>query len=86
MAKKFNKTLELEKYSLYTRINRKLAGRPLTIISISYIAFFLILTFIVWFLKIEMAGLQQILYYLGFGLFIISIWIAFIGFLLRSIK
>jgi len=86
MAKKLNNPPELEKYSLCTRINRKLAGRPLAIISISYMVLFLILTFIAWFLKIEITGLQQILYYLGVGLFIISIWIAFIGFLLRSIK
>jgi hypothetical protein len=38
------------------------------------------------FFKIEMTNLQRMLYYLGFGLFITSSWLAFIGFLLRSVK
>jgi hypothetical protein len=76
---------EIEKYSMWVRINRKLAG-PALIAAVLYIFFFLGSTFSILFFKIEMTNLQRMLYYLGFGLFIISSWLAFIGFLLRSVK
>lgn len=76
--------MTLEQDSLWLRINNKIKG-PLFIISILYIVSFIVLTLALTLLKIEMTGMQMALYYIGFALLIISVWIAFIGWLLRGI-
>lgn len=82
-SKKFNKFSELEKYSLWIKINREIEGHIFKI-GVLYIILFLVLTFIILFLKIEMTTLQQIFYYLGVGIFLIVVWLVFDGLLLRS--
>ena len=76
---------KLEKYSPWIKINRRLA-RPVFIISVVYILVYLAITFYFWSIGFQMTNIQQTLYFIGFGLFIISIYLAFTGFLLRNIK
>lgn len=75
--------MTLEQDSLWLRINNKIKG-PLFIVSILYIVSFIVLTLALTFLKIEMTSIQMALYYIGFAFLMISVWIAFIGWLLRG--
>jgi len=76
---------KLEKYSPWIRINRRLAG-PVLILSVAYILVFLATTFYLLAIGFQMSNIQQTLYFIGFGLFVISIYLTFTGLLLRSIK
>ena len=76
---------KLEKYSPLIKINRRLAG-PVFIISIIYILVYLAITFYLWSIGFQMTNIQQTLYFIGFGVFVITIYLAFTGMLLRSIK
>jgi len=75
----------LEKYSPWIGINRRLAG-PILVINVIYILFYLVITFIFLGVGFRMTDIQQMVYYAGFGLFIVAVYLAFTGFLLRSIK
>jgi len=74
----------MERYSVWIRINNSLMG-PSLVISLAYILFFLGLTSLFW-IKPELAKNYLTYYYIGFPFFIISIWIAFTGGLLKGIK
>jgi hypothetical protein len=76
---------KLEKYPPGVKINRKLGG-PVFIISFIYILAYLVITFYLWSIEFQMTNIQQTLYFVGFGLFVITIYLAFTGVLLRSIK
>jgi len=76
---------KLEKYSPWIKINRRLAG-PVFITSIIYILAYLAITFYLLGIGFQMTNIQQTLYFIGFGVFIVTIYLAFTGMLLRSIK
>ncbi len=76
---------KLDKYSPWIKINRRLAG-PILIISVVYILAYLAITFYLWSIEFQMTNIQQTLYFVGFGFFIITVYLAFTGILLRSIK
>jgi len=76
--------MTLEQDSFWLRVNNKIKG-PLFTPSILYIISFIMLTLALTLLKYEMAGMQLMLYYIGFALLIVSVWIAFIGWILRGI-
>jgi len=76
---------KLEKYSPWIKINRRLAG-PVFIISVVYILVYLAITFYFWSIGFQITNIQQTLYFIGFGLLVIAVYLAFSGFLLRSIK
>lgn len=76
---------KLEKYAFWIKINRRLAG-PFLLISIIYILVYLTITFYLWSIGFQMTNIQQTLYFVGFGVFVITVYIAFTGILLRSIK
>lgn len=81
---KADKRSDLEKYSVWLKVNRQIEG-PLFIISLSYILVYT-LALILWTLRPEF--FNPFLVYLGIGFlfFICAIYVAFTGFLLRSIK
>jgi hypothetical protein len=80
-----NKILSrLEKYSPWLRTNRRLAG-PVFIISVVYILVYLVVTSYLWSVGFQMTGIQQAAYLVGFALFVIAIYLAFTGLLLRNI-
>ncbi len=76
---------KLEKYSPWIKINRKLEG-PVLIISLVYILVYLAITLYLWKIEFQMTDIHRITYFICFGLFIIAIYLAFTGFLLRRIK
>ena len=81
-----NKILsKLEKYSPWIKINRKLAG-PVLIVSVVYILVYLSIVLYLWDDVLELGSLLQGLYFVGFGIFLVAVYLAFIGFLLRRIK
>lgn len=83
---KKNKILSnLEKYSPWIKINRKLAG-PVLIISVVYILIYLAIIFYFWGDLLKLDGLLQGLCFAGFTIFLLAVYIAFTGFLLRSIN
>ena len=73
---------DLEIYSIWIRINNAIAG-PYLLISFSYIVIFILVTTLIM-LKPEVFKLYMIYYIIGIPLFIISVWIAFIGSMLRE--
>jgi len=75
---------EMEKYSVWVKVNRYIEG-PLFVLSIIYIIFYLAIL-ILSFLHQEIFKLYIL--YLGVGLifFIFSIYIAFTGLLLKGIN
>jgi hypothetical protein len=75
---------DMEKYAPWIRRNKKLAG-PIFVVSILYILLYLVVTFYFWSVSFQMTGIQQAGYLLGFVIFIIAIYLAFTGFLLRKI-
>jgi hypothetical protein len=76
---------KLEKYSPWIKINRKLEG-PVLITSLVYILVYLAITLYLWKVEFQMTDIHRITYFIGFGLCIIAIYLAFTGFLLRRIK
>lgn len=83
---KNNKILsKFEKYSPWIRINRRLTG-PIFIIGAVYILIYLVTAFYLWSVEFQMTNLQQTLYFIGFGVFIIAVYLAFTRILLRSVK
>ncbi|MBW2966589.1 hypothetical protein KY342_05785 [Candidatus Woesearchaeota archaeon] len=76
---------KLEKYSPWIKTNRKFAGHVF-VISIVYILVYLGLTFYLWNDIFKLSSLLQGLYFIGFGIFLIVIYLAFFGFLLRSVN
>ena len=81
-----NKILaKLEKYSPWIKINRKLAG-PVLIISVVYILVYFVISFYLWDKALGLDSLLRELYFVGFGIFIVAVYLAFTGFLLKSIK
>ncbi len=77
--------LKLEKYSPWIKINRKLAG-PVLIISVVYILVYLAIIFYFWEDILKLDSLLQGLCFVGFAIFLLAIYLAFTGFLLRSIN
>jgi hypothetical protein len=75
---------DMEKYAPWIRRNKKIAG-PIFAISVLYILFYLVVTSYFWSVRFQMTGIQQVGYLLGFIFFIIAIYLAFTGFLLRKI-
>lgn len=81
-----NKILsKLEKYSPFIKINRKLAG-PVLIISVVYILAYLAIIFYLWEDILKLDSLLKGLFFIGFGVFLAAVYLAFIGILLRRIK
>lgn len=81
-----NKILsKLEKYSPWIKINRKLAG-PVFIISVVYILAYLAIIFYFWEDILKLDILLKGLCFIGFGVFLAAVYLAFIGILLRRIK
>ena len=76
---------ELEKYSPWPKVFRILEG-PVLIMSIIYILVYLGVTFYLWNDVFKLSSLLQGLYFIGFGLFLMAILIAFIAFMLRSVN
>ncbi len=75
---------DLEKYSVWLKVNNVLMG-PSLIISLVYIIVYILVTFLL-LLRPELIQSYLIYYYIGFPIFIIAIWLLFAGGLLRSIK
>lgn len=74
----------LEKWSPWIKVNRKLKG-PVLIISVVYILVYLVINFYLWSVGFQMTNIQQIAYLVGFGLFVLAIFLFFIGLLLRGV-
>lgn len=55
------------------------------LLAIGYIVFFACLILFITFIEIEMTITQEIAICLGFIFFVVSIWLAFIGGILRSV-
>jgi len=52
--------------------------------TVSYIIIFVILTLLLTVLKIELVGVQKIVYSTGFYIFIASIWLVLVGWMWRE--
>ena len=76
---------KLEKYAPWLITHRRFAG-PILITNIIYILVYLSITFYLWNDVFKLNNLLQNLYLIGFGIFIIAIYLAYFGFLLRSIN
>jgi len=76
---------ELEKYAPWIKINRIVSGHIL-IISIIYILVYIAISSYLWSSGFQMTNVQQTVYFIGLGLFIIAIFLVLKGFMLRSIK
>ena len=74
---------ELEKCSPWIGINRKLAG-PVLIISIIYILIYLVILIYFWSDLLKLNWLLHGLCFVGFAIFLLAIYFAFTGFLLRG--
>jgi len=75
---------DLEKYSLWVRVNRQIEG-PILILSLLYILFYIGILVL---LAIKPEVYNPFLTYLGIGFlfFIFAVYMAFSGFLLRSLR
>jgi hypothetical protein len=76
---------ELEKYSPWPKRIRMMEG-PILIISIIYVLIYIVVSFYLWVIDFQISDIQQNLYLIGFALFLISIYLTFIGFMFRSIN
>lgn len=76
---------ELEKYSPWPKVFRRLEGHVLIISTIYLIAYILISIYL-GSIDFQISNIQQTLYFIGFGLFILLIFLTFVGFMFRSIK
>jgi hypothetical protein len=75
---------DLERYSLWVRVNRQIEG-PILTLSLLYMLFYIVIL-VLW--TIKPGVYSPFLTYLGIGFlfFISTAYIAFSGFLLRSIR
>jgi len=78
----FMKKEDIEKYSIWVRINNAIAG-PYFFICLSYIMLFIVVSIFI-ILKPEIFNSLIIYYFIGIPLFFISLWITFIGSMLRD--
>jgi hypothetical protein len=76
---------ELEKYSPWPKRPRMIEG-PVLIISITYTIIYVLVSLYMWAIDFQVSNIQQTLYLIGFALFLISIYLTFVGFMFRSIK
>jgi len=76
---------QLERYSPWIKINKKIEG-PIFKFGLFYICLFLIITMAILVLKTELTQLQGIFHFIMFGMFLICVWLVFVGILLRSEK
>jgi len=70
--------------SVLIRTNEILRS-SLFLLAIGYVVFFACLIIFITFVEIEMTTPQEIAICLGFVFFVVSIWLAFIGGILRSV-
>lgn len=76
---------ELENYSPWPKRFRIIEG-PVLIISVIYTIIYVLISLYMWWIDFQISNIQQTLYLIGFALFLISIYLIFVGFMFRSIE